>query len=191
MTWEATGAPTWSWVQTLCLIWFSTRPAAWLESSLFDKGTNKNTRKYFYMFKHFMPVFCMFIIFVSSAVLGEPSAQPSKSCGSSCLRTGLTSSVPSKSSTATTQVCVAWVSHSVLRGSGVMWIHYRPHMHFPFSHVVQRKASAWGESWAHVFVLCEEPRNPHSGKNKTTCGQGRAFDSFMVTSAETVVVLLL
>lgn len=39
MMWEATGEPMSYWVQTSCLIWFNTRPAAWPESSAWDKGT--------------------------------------------------------------------------------------------------------------------------------------------------------
>lgn len=61
----------------------------------------------------------LFVVFLC-AVLGEQSAQPWKSCGSSCLRTNLTSSVPSKSTTPWTKVCsVTFMNHSVLNGSGV------------------------------------------------------------------------
>lgn len=39
MMWGATGGLMWSWALTLCLIWFNIRPAAWPESSLWDRGT--------------------------------------------------------------------------------------------------------------------------------------------------------
>lgn len=47
MMWGATGGPMSNWVQTLCLMWFNTRPTAWPESSAWDKGT---TNRPLYLF---------------------------------------------------------------------------------------------------------------------------------------------
>lgn len=47
MMWEATGGPMSNWVQTLCLMWFNTRPTAWPESSTWGKGS---TNRPLYLF---------------------------------------------------------------------------------------------------------------------------------------------
>lgn len=108
----------------------------------------------------FSTLFCLLFCLLSvllfvilPAVLDEQSAQLSKSCGSSCLRTNLTSSVPSKSTTARTKVCsVTFTNHSVLNGSGVSQLirqiyHVLPHV------VSQREMSGQGETWAHSSLF--------------------------------------
>lgn len=103
---------------------------------------------------------------LSPAVLDGPSARPSESYESSCLRTNLTSSVPSKSLTARTRVCVAWVSWntSVLKQ---IRCHFITHL------------TCLAEC---LTATKREHHNPHSRKKtRRLSWSPRTFDSFTET----------